>query len=58
MNLRSEVTTGVILATTCMEVFLRTMILGESIRSRAVQTLVEAVLDISALSIARGAYAG
>ena len=58
MNLRSEVKTGVILVTTCMEIFLRTMILGESIRSRAVQTLVEAVLDISELSIARGSYAG
>jgi hypothetical protein len=58
MNLRSEVTTGVILNTTCMEIFLRTMILGESIRSRTVQTLVEAVLDISESSIAQGAYAG
>jgi hypothetical protein len=58
MNLRSEVTTGVILSTTCMEVFLRTMILGDSIRSRTVQTLVEAVLDISESSIAQGAYAG
>jgi hypothetical protein len=58
MNLRSEVTTGVILSTTCMEIFLRTMILGESIRSRAVQTLVEAVLEISESSIAQGAYAG
>jgi len=49
---------GVILSTTCMEIFLRTMILGESIRSRAVQTLVETVLDISESSIAQGAYAG